>query len=83
MPFMFQSWQSCFSTLTHLSEVGLVDLGDLVVASVEVSGLFRERGHVVQLQVVTVNRPTQTGTQQTGGHTWEAGGGEGGVKNKS
>lgn len=55
---------------THGGEVRLVDLGDTVVASVEVSGVFGERRHTIQLQVITVDRATKTHTQQAGGHTW-------------
>lgn len=40
---------------THGGKVGLVDLADSVEAGVEVSGVFGQRWHTVQLQVVTVD----------------------------
>jgi len=55
---------------THEGKVGLVDLGESVVACVEVSGLFGQRGHAVQLQVVAVDRGTKARAQETRGHTW-------------
>lgn len=57
---------------THEGEVGLVDLGDSVVAGVEVSGVFGERWHSIQLQVVTVDRTTEARAQQASGHTCSA-----------
>lgn len=40
---------------THGGKVGLVDLGDSVEAGIEVSGVFGQRWHTVQLQVITVD----------------------------
>lgn len=67
-------------TPTHLSEVALVDLGDAVVAGVEVSGLFGERRHARQLHIITVDRTTQTGAQQASRHTWDRQTGQGSKK---
>ena len=55
---------------TQEGEVGLVDLGDSVVAGVEVSGVFGKRWHTIQLQVITVDRTTKARAQQASGHTW-------------
>lgn len=57
--------------LTHGGEVGLVDLGDSVVAGVEVCGVFGQWWYTVQLQIIAVDRTTEARAQQTGGHTWE------------
>lgn len=40
---------------THGGKVRLVDLFDSVVASIEVSGVFGERGHTIQIQVIAVD----------------------------
>lgn len=55
---------------THEGEVGLVDLGDSVVAGIEVSGVFGKRWYTIQPQVVTVDRTTKARAQQASGHTW-------------
>lgn len=55
---------------THEGKVGLVDLGDSVVAGIEVSGVFGKRWYTIQLQVITVDRATETRAQQASGHTW-------------
>lgn len=57
-------------TPTHGGKVGFVDLGDSVVAGIEVSGVFGERWHAIQLQVVTIDRAAEACAQQTSGHTW-------------
>lgn len=57
-------------TPTHGGKVGFVDLGDSVVAGIEVSGVFGERWHAIQLQVVAVDRAAEACAQQTSGHTW-------------
>ena len=51
------------SKRTHEGKVGLVELGESVVASVEVSRLFGEGWYAVQLQVIAVDRSTEACTQ--------------------
>lgn len=55
---------------THKGEVRLVDLGDSVVAGVEVSCVLGKRRYAVQPQVVTVDGASEARAQQAGGHTW-------------
>lgn len=55
---------------THGGKVRLVDLFDSVVASIEVSGVFGERGHTIQIQVIAVDWTTKACAQQANGHTW-------------
>lgn len=55
---------------THEGEVRFVDLGDSVVAGVEVGGVFGKGGYAVELQVIAVDRPSEARAQQASGHTW-------------
>lgn len=64
-------FDSCSFRLTHEGEVGLVDLGDSVVAGVEVSGVFGKRRNTIQLQVIAVDRTAEACAQQARGHTWK------------
>ena len=52
-----------FPKRTHEGKVGLVDLGESVVASVEVRCLLGERRYAVQLQVIAVDRGTEARAQ--------------------
>lgn len=40
---------------THKGKVRLVDLGDFVVAGIEVRSLLGQRWYTVQLQIITVD----------------------------
>lgn len=55
--------------LTHEGKVRLVDLGDSVVAGIEVGCVFRKGWYAVELQVIAVDRPSEACAQQASGHT--------------
>ncbi len=57
-------------SLTEIDEVCGPDLRDLVEATVEVCGFFRDRGNLSQIWVITVHTATDTHTQQAGGHAY-------------
>lgn len=68
---------------THEGEVRLVDLGDSVVAGVEVGGVFGKGGYAVELQVVAVDGPSEARAQQASGHTWTTWGKRGKEESKN
>lgn len=69
LPFVIFIHFHSTSKHTHEGEVGLVDLGDSVVAGIEVSGVFGKRWYTIQLQVITVDRTSKAHAQQASGHT--------------
>lgn len=56
--------------LTQVDEVCVLDVPDLVEATIEMCCVFGEGGDLFQLRVITVHTSTQTHTQQACRHTF-------------
>lgn len=54
---------------TEVHEVGVLDVSDVVEASVEMGGVLGQGGDLFQVGVITIHTPSNTHTQQAGRHT--------------
>lgn len=55
--------------LTEVQEVCVLHMADLVEATIKVGGVFWQGWDLIQVCVLAVHTPTNTHTQQAGGHT--------------